>query len=154
MMPTDWLWLDFKHIVEEALSMVEENDTGHRFSISRINEGKKSSKASFIAYCSLSNIQERTRAAETTKFVRKQTLYNCKGIIKEVIDMERSAMEISCRHEVQHAHPEQESRSDPEVIEHNVRLAAIKDVAAILKDTKNRYPTLLRHRSRYITGTK
>ena len=49
--PDEWLFLDYKEIFEEVLDIVEANDTGYRFTGSKVNTGKKSATASFVVNC-------------------------------------------------------------------------------------------------------
>lgn len=60
-LPDEWLSFELRDIVREVLNLIQEHDTGYVFSTSRVNLGVNDSKASFVAYCSLSTIQERTR---------------------------------------------------------------------------------------------
>ena len=100
----------------------------------------KNEKASFVAYCSLSTIHEKQRATEPRRTMLKQNLYDCKGTIKGSIDLEKSVMCLSYRHDDFHEHQRHANTNDPEVVEYIV-LVRQKDATAIRRDVRNRFPS-------------
>jgi hypothetical protein len=142
-MPEEWLSLEVKQIVEDILDIVETSDTGYKFNVSRVNPSKITAKATFIAYCSLSSIHAKEKNTGTKRVSASWTRYDCGGFIKGVVDMEGSVIRLSYKHDVLHEHPKQSDKSEPEVIAHVQALALEKDITAVRKDVRNRFPNTL-----------
>ena len=139
-LPDEWLSFELRDIVREVLDLIQEHDAGYVFSTSRVNLGVNGSKASFVAYCSLSTIQERTRKTNPAKNARKQLLHDCNGSITGKVDMEKSVVNLVYRHEELHELPKQESKSDPEVVEYIASIGADTDLACVRRNIRMRYP--------------
>ena len=143
--PDEWLSLDYKEIFEEVLDIVEANDTGYRFTGSKVNTSKKSATASFVVYCSLSTIREKNcvetdNSTTSKRNVLKQIHYNCGGTMKGVIDFETSLVELTYEHHTLHELPKEESRTEPEVINFIIEEAKHKEVKLVRKNVRDRFP--------------
>lgn len=99
------------------------------------------SRASFVAYCSLSTIHERTRKTKPAKNAQKQLLHDCNGSITGKVDTEKSVVDVDLvyRHEELNELLKQKSQRDPEVIEYIASIGADTDVASARRNIRNRY---------------
>jgi hypothetical protein len=142
-MPEEWLLLELADIAHKALDLIEEHDMGYVFGDVGTNPSKNRTRASFYAYCSLSTIEERKRAEDHKRNDRKRTLYDCKGSIRVNIDMERAVIIIRYAHGELHEPPkEEETRSDPIVVEHIVSHACDSNMTVVFmrRIIKDEYP--------------